>query len=187
MGSFEPLAPRQLYHPVDPTDFQFETTENLPDFFEIIGQPRAVEAVRFGMGIEKEGYNIFAHGPTGTGKRSLVRQFFEKKASQEPVPDDWCYVHNFEHDYRPNAIRLPAGRGAIFKRDMEQLVEELRTTISSAFESDEYRARRQVAEEEVNQRQEKALEEMQEQASQHNLTLIRTPGGLVFAPSGMVR
>jgi lon-related putative ATP-dependent protease len=182
MGSFEPLAPRQLYHPVDPTDFQFETTENLPDFFEIIGQPRAVEAVRFGMGIEKEGYNIFAHGPTGTGKRSLVRQFFEKKASQEPVPDDWCYVHNFEHDYRPNAIRLPAGRGAIFKRDMEQLVEELRTTISSAFESDEYRARRQVAEEEVNQRQEKALEEMQEQASQHNLTLIRTPGGLVFAP-----
>jgi lon-related putative ATP-dependent protease len=182
MGSVEPLAPRQLYHPVDPTDFQFETTENLPDLFEIIGQPRAVEAVRFGMGIEKEGYNIFAHGPNGTGKRSLVRQFFEEKASQEPVPDDWCYVHNFEHDYRPNAIRLPAGRGAIFKRDMEQLVEELRTTISSAFESDEYRARRQVAEEEVNQRQEKALEEMQEQASQHNLALIRTPGGLVFAP-----
>jgi lon-related putative ATP-dependent protease len=182
MGSVEPLAPRQLYHPVDPTDFQFETTENLPDLFEIIGQPRAVEAVRFGMGIEKEGYNIFAHGPNGTGKRSLVRQFFEEKASQEPVPDDWCYVHNFEHDYRPNAIRLPAGRGAIFKRDMEQLVEELRTTISSAFESDEYRARRQVAEEEVNQRQEKALEEMQERAGQHNLALIRTPGGLVFAP-----
>ena len=182
MASVEPLAPGKLYHPVNPAQLQFETTEDLQDFFEIIGQPRAVEAVRFGMGIEKEGFNIFAHGPNGTGKRSLVRQFFEERAKQEPVPDDWCYVHNFEHDYRPNAIRLPAGKGAVFKRDMDQLVEELRTTISAAFESDEYRARRQVAEEEINQRQEKALEEMQELASQHNLALIRTPGGLVFAP-----
>jgi lon-related putative ATP-dependent protease len=182
MASVEPLAPGKLYHPVDPAQLQFETTEELRDLFEIIGQPRAVEAVQFGMGIEKEGFNIFAHGPTGTGKRSLVRQFFEERAKKEPVPDDWCYVHNFEHDSRPNAIRLPAGKGSVFKTDMDQLVEELRTTISAAFESDEYRARRQVAEEETSQRQEKALEEMQQLASQQNLTLIRTPGGLVFAP-----
>jgi lon-related putative ATP-dependent protease len=182
MASVEPLAPGKLYHPVDPAQLQFETTDKLQDLFEIIGQPRAVEAVRFGMGMEKEGFNIFAHGPNGTGKRSLVRQFFEERAKNEPVPDDWCYVHNFEHDYRPNAIRLPAGKGALFKRDMDQLIEEIRTTISAAFESDEYRARRQVVEEEINQRQEKALEEMQELASQQSLTLIRTPGGLVFAP-----
>jgi lon-related putative ATP-dependent protease len=176
------LTPGELYRRCDPEQFSFQTTEELPDLVEIIGQPRAIEAVRLGIGMQHEGYNIYALGPVGSGKRSLVMQFFEQRAKNEAIPPDWCYVYNFEHDYKPNAIQLPAGVGAQFQRDMAQLVEELRTAILAAFESDEYRARRRAVEGEFEERQEKAFQAIQQQAEKDNLTLMRTPGGIVFAP-----
>lgn len=182
MATVKALSPNHLYQQTNPDLFEFRTTDELEDLSEIIGQPRAVEAVRFGLGIDKEGYNIFALGPAGAGKRSLVMKFFEQRAKLEPIPDDWIYVHNFNQDYKPNAIRLPAGKGLAFQRDMEQLVEDLQSGLISAFESDEYRTRRQVIEEELQARQEKAFEGLQEQAKAQELALIRTPAGLVFAP-----
>ena len=182
MAGVQPLTPDKLFKRCDPTSFDFETTAELENLEKIIGQPRAVEAVHFGIGIEQEGYNIYALGPAGTGKRSLVNKFFEGKAKAEPVPADWCYVHNFEHHHKPNAISLPPGMGSQFQSDMHQVVEELRTAISSAFESDEYRARRQGIEEEFQEQQEAQLEELREKAKERGLALVRTPGGLVFAP-----
>ncbi|HLE13702.1 MAG TPA: AAA family ATPase [Anaerolineales bacterium] len=178
----EPLTPEQLYTRTNLDHLNFETTNELNGANVIIGQPRALDAIRFGVGIEKDGYNIFALGPEGAGKRSLITQFFQEKARQEQAPPDWIYVQNFDHDNQPNAIRLPSGKGSEFQRDMEQLVEELQTALSAGFESDEYRARRQVIEEEIQEQQEKELEKLQERAKQHNLALLRTPGGLVFAP-----
>jgi lon-related putative ATP-dependent protease len=183
MTDVQPLTPDKLFKRCDPKLFEFETTADLDDLKDIIGQPRAVEAVRFGIGIAQEGYNIYALGPVGVGKKSLVTKYFENRAKTEPIPSDWCYVHNFEHNHKPNAISLPAGLGSQFQKDMEQLVEELRTAISSAFESDEYRARRQAIEEEFQEQQEADLEELREHAKEHGLTLLRTPGGLVFAPT----
>ena len=90
----------------DPEQFNFETTEDLEELTEIIGQPRAVEALQFGVNIEQEGYNIFALGPAGTGKRSLVRRLFADKAAAEPVPSDWCYVNNFEQSHKPRALSV---------------------------------------------------------------------------------
>lgn len=182
MATIKSLAPEELYQHTDPGLFSFETTEEVADFSEIIGQPRAIEAIKFGMGMDKDGYNLFALGPSGSGKRSLVIRSFEQQAKLEPIPDDWCYIYNFEQEHKPNAIRLPAGKGIEFQHDMSQFVEELRTTLSGAFDSDEYRSRRQVIEEEIQERQEKALEEIQARAKDHSLALLRTPGGLVFAP-----
>lgn len=182
MASVKPLTPGELYQRTDTDLFSFETTEDLADLVEVIGQPRAVEAVSFGMDIEQPGYNIYALGPAGTGKRSLVNEFFNKRAQSDPVPYDWCYVHNFKHDYRPNAIRLPSGKGTEFQQDLEQLVEETRNALAAAFESDEYRARRRLIEEEFQERHEKALEEIQQKAQANNLALLRTPSGVVFAP-----
>ena len=82
----------QLYQSTDPKLLKFKTTEDLEDLTEVIGQPRAVESVQFGVGIRSEGYNLFALGPAGTGKRSLLRRSFEDQASEEPVPSDWIYV-----------------------------------------------------------------------------------------------
>ena len=69
----------------------------------------------------RQGYNIFALGPSGTGKFSLVHRYMEQHAAGEPVPWDWCYVNNFEQPYRPRALRLPAGRGKVLSTDMQRL------------------------------------------------------------------
>jgi len=182
MAPAKPLAPEQLYHRTNPDVFDFETTAEVDELEEIIGQPRAIQAVLFGTGVQHYGFNIFAVGPSGTGKRSLVTKFFKERAAREPVPDDWCYVYNFEQDYKPKAIRLPAGKGQEYQRDMAQFVDELQNALITAFDSDEYRARRRIIEEEVQENQEKMLEALQAKAQIDGLALLRTPAGLVFAP-----
>jgi lon-related putative ATP-dependent protease len=182
MATVKPLDPEVLCHHCDPDQFDFDTTTDLEDLTETIGQPRAVEAVRFGVGMEREGYNIFALGPAGTGKRSLVRQSFKERAAGEPIPSDWCYVNNFEQPHRSRALRLPPGKGMELRQDMEDLVEELRTALSAAFESEEYQTRRQVIEEAFNERQQEAFRGIQQLARERDLSVMRTPAGFVFAP-----
>jgi lon-related putative ATP-dependent protease len=182
MERIKKLDPAQLYQRTDPEQLDFDTTADLEKLTEIIGQSRAVDAMQFGVGIEREGYNIFALGPSGTGKESVIRQHFEKRASEKPTPPDWCYVNNFEDSHKPRAIQLPAGKGVIFRKDMEKLVEEIQTALSAAFESEEYQARRQAIMEEFKEKQAAAFEELQEAAEERGVTLLRTPSGLVIAP-----
>lgn len=182
MPTKEKLSIDQLCHRCDPEIFEFETTEELEELTEIIGQPRAVDAIRFGVGIGSEGYNIFAHGPTGTRKRELVQRFFDRAASEDTVPDDWCYVNNFENTHKPLALRFPAGRGSVFRQDMETLVEDLKNALTSVFESEEYRTRMQEVQEGLSDRQENALAELREKAEEEDLSIIRTPAGLAIAP-----
>jgi lon-related putative ATP-dependent protease len=183
MSDIQPLDPKDLYRRCDPNQFKFETTDDLPEQAEVIGQARALEAIRFGMGIAREGYNLFALGPSGTGKRTLLYRLIERRAAEEPVPSDWCYVHNFEQPYQPNALCLPSGKGMELLRDMEGLVEDLRAAISAAFESDEYQARRHVLQEELQEKQQESLEELQQRAQERSFALLRTPVGFVFAPT----
>jgi lon-related putative ATP-dependent protease len=177
-----PLSAQQLCQRCDPSQFDFETTADLEDLSEIIGQERAVDAIHFGIGIQREGYNLFALGPSGTGKRTTIGQFLDRKAAAEPVPSDWCYVNNFDQPHRPRALRLPPGQATGLRSDMEQLVEELLTAIPAAFESEDYRTRRQEAQEELKERQEKAFGEVEKRAQEQGIALIRTPAGLAFAP-----
>jgi lon-related putative ATP-dependent protease len=172
----------KLYRRTDPTQLGFETTEEVEKLAEVIGQPRAVEAMRFGMGIDEKGYNIYAMGPPRIGKQSLMRRFFEKRAEQEDAPSDWCYVKNFEDEHKPRAIELPAGMGAEFRDDMDELVEQFDTALSAAFESEEYQSRRQSVMEEFRENQQQAFEELQQRAQEEDVRLIRTPAGLAVAP-----
>jgi lon-related putative ATP-dependent protease len=166
----------------DPAQFDFETTEELEELSHIIGQERAVAAVRFGIGIQRKGYNLFALGPSGTGKRTTITHFLESRAAKSPVPWDWCYVENFEDSHKPKALRLPPGQGIELRKDMEQLLEELGRAIPAAFESEDYQTRRQESQEEFQEKQEAALNQIQKRAEERGIALIRTPVGLAFAP-----
>ncbi len=182
MDQVERLQAQQLYQRCDPEGFNFETSDELEEIATLVGQPRAMEAVKFGVDIEQEGYNIFALGASGTGKQTFLRQFFEGRAQDQAPPSDWCYVNNFENNHKPKTIRLPAGLGAEFRQDMDDLVEGLRTALSAAFESEEYQNRRQVITEEFQERQAEAFSELQERAREQDVGLLRTPGGMVLAP-----
>ncbi len=182
MSKVGPLAPEHLYRRCDPDGFAFETTADIGTPDEVLGQQRALEALRFGVGMACDGYNMFALGPTGLGKHAVVRRILEEKAAQEPVPDDLCYVNNFADAQKPQALRLPVGTAAKLRDDMAHLVQDLRTAIPAAFEGDEYRARKGALEEDVKRHHENALEEIEERARARDIALVRTPTGLGFAP-----
>ncbi len=182
MTTLRALTPDKLFQRCDPDQFSFQTTAELVELEKIIGQERAIEAIRVGVGIEHEGYNLFALGPNGTGKHTAVYQYLSQKAAQEPTPDDWCYVFNFEQARRPKVLRLPAGRGVVLAKDMEQLVEDLFTVLRAAFSGDDYNNKKNDLLRELKERENKALEELQEKAKAANLALLRTPQGVGFAP-----
>jgi lon-related putative ATP-dependent protease len=160
----------------------FETTTELPILAGSIGQPRAVEALKLGVGIDHDGYNIFVLGPPATGRHALAESFLRPVAESRPTPPDWCYVHNFEDARKPKLLTLPAGLGARLRRGMERFAEELRTVLGTALESDEYQTRRQVVEEEYKTLTERLFGEVEEEARKRGLALLRTPMGVAFAP-----
>ena len=178
-----PLDAAALCRHCDPGEFRFATTDELDDLTEFLGQDRAVEAIRFGIGIEQEGYNLFVLGPSGVGKHTIVKQFLDEKSSTQPVPADWCYVNRFDAPHKPRALELPAGRGAPFRAAMLKLLDELHTAIPAAFESEDHRTRRQAIEDEFKEHQAAVLDEIQKTAQTQNVSLIRTPNGLAFAPT----
>ncbi len=183
MTAIKALDATALYTHCDPNRLTFETTAELADLADVVGQPRATDAIRFGIGIRRDGYNLFALGAPGTGRHAVTRQFLEHQAASESVPSDWCYVNNFRQPHKPRALRLPAGMGAQLRDDMAGLMEDLRSAIPAAFESEEYRSRRQELEQELKERQEQAFEELRKQAEEHHIALIRTPSGMAFAPT----
>lgn len=176
------LSVDRLYQQTDPETLNFETTEELNGMVPVVGQDRALDAVRFGTGIQQQGYNLFALGPHGLGKYDTINQFIEQRAGDMAVPSDWCYVHNFEQSYKPRALKLPAGRGIQLRDDMEKLLDELQAVLPAAFDSEEYHAQRQAIEEEFKERQEQGFEELKEKAQEREIALVQTPSGLAFAP-----
>jgi lon-related putative ATP-dependent protease len=182
MNRIAPLPPEALYRPCDPSQFTFATTADLPELSEVIGQERAVAAVRFGVTIQRDGYNLFALGPNGTGKFTAVNQFISQKAAAEPVPPDWCYVFNFKQPHKPQVLQLPPGRGMRLAEEMDKLVEGLFTVLPAALESESYHRQRKSIEEEYRQKQERALEELTHKAKERTIALISTPMGMAFAP-----
>lgn len=176
------VKPEELFHPCDFGKLDFETTAELEEFSEVLGQERASEAMRFGFEIQKDGFNLFAMGPSGAGKFSAVHKFLSRKAASEEVPPEWCYVNNFQEAHRPRYLRFPPGRAHKFHDEMERCVEDFRTAIPATFDSEDFRNRRQEIEEELGKKQEELLSDIRERAKNEGIALVRTPGGLAFAP-----
>lgn len=140
MKKIKPLTPKEMRQVLDSAELNFSTTDELTALRGFIGQERALEALNFGIGIKGQGYNLYAMGPSGIGKFSLVNSVLEEHANKQPVPPDYCYIHNFEMPEKPIALELPAGTGFALQQDMKVLIEEMLSSILTVYESDEYRA-----------------------------------------------
>ncbi|MCR4376739.1 MAG: AAA family ATPase [Rhodospirillales bacterium] len=182
-GNIHRLKAEQLYTVCSADAFDFKTTQDVKPLDGVIGQARAVESIRFAIGMRHDGYNLFAFGPEGTGKSSTVRRFLEHEAQKEAVPSDWCYVNNFEDPHKPRALALPAGKACPLRDDMEHLVEELQGALPAAFESEDYAQRKEALEDELKKQHEGAFTKLQERATESQVALVRTPMGLGLAPT----
>lgn len=167
----------------DPAQFSFETTASLPETVAPVGQPRATHALELGASIGSKGYNVYALGQAGTGRRSIVMETLRRHAQQMPQPNDWCYVHNFEEPRRPRAIELPPGTAHTFREDMEELVEDVDREVTRAFESDEYQQRREDVLSEYRQGRAEALQALEREVQEKGLAIGRGPTGLIIAPA----
>jgi lon-related putative ATP-dependent protease len=178
----DPLPTDSLYRRCDSSLLTFKTTDELEELTELPGQARAIEAVRFGIGIKRQGYNLFVLGGPASGKHAMIRDYLKRVAAAGSPPLDLCYMNNFADPQRPLALRLPTGTAAKLRADMADLVRDLKSAVPSLFESDDYRNRRQVIEEDYKSRQAQAFEQLQERGKVKNLVLVRTPMGFAVAP-----
>lgn len=176
------LPAERLRKTCDPSAVPYADTRDVPKMKRTIGQVRAERALEFGLGIESRGFNIFATGPVGTGKDTTVRKHVERMAQGKPTPGDWCYVYNFADPRRPKAISLPAGMGAAFSHDIEELVRDAREELPKVFESEEYERRRNELLSDLQRAREELLATTQEKASQMGFELRMTLQGFATLP-----
>ncbi len=176
------LSIESLRKKCDPNTIKCKTTQELVPLSEIIGQERAVRALRFGLGIRDQGFNIYVAGYPGTGRKTAVKNFVEKTAKVEPVPPDWCYVNNFSNQYEPAAIQLPPGKGREFQGSVKNLIEAIRTTLPKAFESDDYAARREATIRALERQRKAVIDKLNAKAQQEGFIIQSTPIGLLLIP-----
>ena len=178
------LNANQLRYICDPSAFDFATTADLEPLDDIIGQERAVEALKLGLGIKdaKNRYNIYVAGGPGTGKMSAVEHFLSRASADEPQPPDLCYAHNFENHYNPKVLELPAGMGCQLRTDLEHQIERMKREIPKVFESDEFKARSKRIAEKHGERRTALLEGMEAQSRKLGFGIQRTPIGINTLP-----
>ena len=178
------LSPEQLRRVFDPQAVGVETTENLDPREGIIGQKRASSALHFGLGMKEEGFNIYVAGPPGSGKMTAVRAFLEEVARIKDSPTDWCYVHNFDDPYQPNALELPAGEGRELQEDVRELVSLMGRDIPRAFESEDYEQKRTEILKEVERKRTEAMTRLKKQVVEAGFALETTNFGIALLPLG---
>lgn len=177
-----PLAAEQLYRPADLSSLAFATTAELEPIDGLVGQARAVEAIRFGTQVGKAGFNLFVTGPNGARMQDAVKAMLAAEATGKPGPSDWVYVHNFADPDKPIAIELPAGRARDFHDAMHKLIDDLKAALPAAFQSEDYQTRQGAIDESFQKRQGEAFSALRDKAAGKDIALLRTPLGFALAP-----
>ncbi len=140
MKKIKSLHYKLLRRKISPQELSFERFDKLRPLNEFLGQNRAHAALDFGIGIKSKGYNMYAMGPSGIGKYSLITMVLQQQSKTMPIPSDWCYIYNFDDPERPMPLEFKAGEGHIFQQDMFYLIEELSAIIVAVFESHDFHA-----------------------------------------------
>ncbi|WP_198780656.1 Lon protease family protein [Shewanella putrefaciens] len=173
------LTSQQLYRKCElqELDPHCQSTAELTPLDDIVGQERAQQAVEFAMGIKEKGYNIYAIGQNGLGKRTMMLRYLNRHEPSEHNLHDWCYVVNFDDTRSPKVLKLTAGTGLEFKKAIEKLMLKLVKALPLAFDNEMYYARAEKLKSQLAQKQETALTELSEEAKQKGISLSLTLQG----------
>lgn len=178
----QPLDITEYRNIYEPEKVHCASTEDMRPMEEIIGQDRALRALKFGLEIREPGFNVYTSGAQGTGRMTAVQSFLDELSKAKPRANDWIYVHNFENQYEPDAISLPAGRGTQFKEDMERFIEETRRALPRAFESEEYANRRDETLKSLQEERTDLIARINQRAQEQGFLIQMSPIGLMTIP-----
>ncbi|MCG9696687.1 ATP-binding protein [Shewanella sp. Isolate11] len=177
---FSPLSSDKLYRPstLSGLEASVKSTKHLTPLTEIVGQDRAQQAVEFAMSMKDKGYNIYAIGRNGLGKRTMVMRYLDRYDPNGHHPlYDWCYVVNFDDARTPKVLKLPQGQGQQFKKDIENLMQRLVKALPLAFDNEIYYTRAEKLKSELASKQESALTQLTTEAAAKDISLSITPQG----------
>ncbi len=176
------LSPEKLRLECPPDQVGCETSAELGPVDGIIGQDRALKALKFGVEMKGKGFNVYVAGPPITGKRPAARSFLENIAKTRPVPPDWVYVNNFENPYEPKTLKLPPGRAKVFQKDLKNLVDQAKRAVPAALQNEEFVSRGNSITKKAVAERNKILSDLNRQAEVHGYTVRMTQLGITIIP-----
>ncbi len=182
MDKHLPLSIDQLYRVCDSQQLPFKTTETLEAFNGFFGQDRAIDAMEFGVGMSRPGYNLFVMGNPHTGRFSFAMESLKTVAKKQSKPHDWCYLNNIRDSRHPLVLRLPAGKANQLRRDLNKLLERVLTELPAAFESPAYQRNKSQIERGFNRRYDAAVEAVERKAREYSIAVYRDAGTIGFTP-----
>ena len=166
----------------DLSSFNIKTTDDLEPCKKILGQKRALKAIKLGLDMEFLGYNLFITGGAGTGRSTTVKMLLEGKKREGVNLDDKCYVNNFKNPDMPRAISLPAGQGILFKKDMKNIISSLIKKIPIIFESKRHQTdKKNIIESSTNKRKE-IVKKFEKKVKKEKFNLVQIQIGIYTKP-----
>lgn len=144
---------------------------------EIIGQPRAVRALRMGAEIRGSGFNVFVTGGSGTGRRTAIKMTLDGLERERSDLRDICYVYNFKQPNRPRVLYFNAGRGSEFKKELHHLVENLKSEVKNLLDNSTFKNRRDEIVSIVEREESRRLQAFESVLAKDGLQIIQVQEG----------
>ncbi|MBI4546606.1 MAG: AAA family ATPase [Ignavibacteriae bacterium] len=176
------LPAHQLRWRCNPKRLGVKSTDEVKPSEEIIGQERALRALRLGLEMKHPGYNVFVTGFSGTGRMTTIKRLLLEFKNKVVPLKDRCYVHNFKNPDQPLLITLPSGQGRQFRDDMEMLVQELIKNIPAAFERKRFKEERKRLMEHFQERQHSVLKDFEGKVKEKGFEVIQVQAGTGMRP-----
>lgn len=176
------LSYRDLKMVCNQNMFNFETTEELEPINDGIGQERGIKALEFGINVNVKGYNLYIEGPSGVGKTMYTKNYLDSIAPKKKVPNDWCYIYNFQNPNEPIAISLPAGHGKEFKESMDGFIKEVKKDIKKTFNADDFEKEKALIKKEFEEKRESVLTELNQKSQKYGFQVKSAQNGIYMMP-----
>ena len=162
--------------------FHFETTKELEPINDGIGQERGIKALQFGINVDVKGYNLYVEGPSGVGKTMYTKNYLDSIATKKKVPNDWCYIYNFQNPNEPIAVSLPAGQGKEFQESMEGFIKEVKKDIKKTFNADDFEKEKALIKKEFEEKREVVMTKLNEDSLKHGFQVKSAQNGIYMMP-----
>ena len=176
------LGYRDLKVTCDPKLLNFNTTDDLEPISTGIGQERGIKALEFGLNVDINGYNVYVEGPYGVGKTAYVKNYLSVISKKKKVPNDWCYLYNFDNPNEPVAVSLPAGQGKEFKATMNSFINEIKIDIKNTFSNEDFEREKNLIRQEYETKRNLLMEKLNKKSAEYGFTVKSSQNGIYMMP-----